>query len=735
MAQFSNTIGSLPIQAGIPAGWTKQAGTVDVAVVANAETQYSDRAITFDNMVSSTTLTWNIPGVLGDSEILALQKYTGPAPFGTYYYTCGIRLQAGAESGYFLGLINSSNGGGSTIRLARIDGGSVSAELANASFTWTTETWYWVRLRATGTSIQAKIWQVGGAEPGAFQLSATSSVYPTGRLGIRCRSNSVTPVTANFWAASAGETAVRGNTLSGSALLALSSSLPKAAPGIQWNDNSAKLGLSSVWKARFVAKPVNATVLLAATATFVTREWMPTKWTAESVQNISSSITANAFIPYKSLPKHYEGDRYRRRFEPDYNDAMNDLLPTGPAWPREPETTFQKAVAGLSAFWGSTVEQLAELLLVRESDPRSTVVLLPDWERAWGLPDKCLAEPLTIQDRQIALVHKMTLIGAQSRDFFIGVAASIGYKIDIREWSPFMCGISMCGDTRNLLATEAVSTVPNFNVSSDITIDPATAVKYDFEENNSALGWTGSAETVTPTGFGITVVSTGSDPILRSPTSLGIAGSTHRYIAIEIERLSARTIGAWQGQIYYTTAGHGESELFTKKIAEVANVVLGNRQVIVADMHTLTAGGNDWLTNDITQIRIDLEDGQSGSVTPNGQFRISTIAVGNAIASALSPTTDIIVQEDTDNYRWEIGMPEMRFFWSVRVGAVRFTWFRASSGQAGVNHHLEFALATDIECILRRWKPAHTEIIFDYSPMHAMDYSKPFNLDTYMIMF
>jgi uncharacterized protein YmfQ (DUF2313 family) len=43
------------------------------------------------------------------------------------------------------------------------------------------------------------------------------------------------------------------------------------------------------------------------------------------------------------------------------------------------------------------------------------------------------------------------------------------------------------------------------------------------------------------------------------------------------------------------------------------------------------------------------------------------------------------------------------------------TWFRAGAGQAGVQHHLTIGYAQDLECLLRRWKPAQTDIIFDYS--------------------
>lgn len=223
--------------------------------------------------------------------------------------------------------------------------------------------------------------------------------------------------------------------------------------------------------------------------------------------------------------------KWIRRAAAEYADAFNNLLPTGPAWPRQDGAVLQEFLAGLSEIWGDPVERLAALLLETESDPRATFLLLPEWERAWGLPDPCLDEPVTIAARQKALVTKMTYMGGQSREFFIGVAAEIGYEITIREFSPFMCGYSRCGDTR------------------------------------------------------------------------------------------------------------------------------------------------------------DLDDGV--------------------------------------HYRWEIGPPKMRFYWVVHVDTTRLLWFRAASGQAGVDPMVHIGLATDLECILRRWKPAHTILIFDYSSESGLDYSLP----------
>ena len=52
------------------------------------------------------------------------------------------------------------------------------------------------------------------------------------------------------------------------------------------------------------------------------------------------------------------------------------------------------------------------------------------------------------------------------------------------------------------------------------------------------------------------------------------------------------------------------------------------------------------------------------------------------------------------------------------TSAIReLTWFRVGpiGGEVGVDPHLLIGLAEDLECLLNRWKPAHTEIVFDYS--------------------
>ena len=213
-------------------------------------------------------------------------------------------------------------------------------------------------------------------------------------------------------------------------------------------------------------------------------------------------------------------DRHVRRSGDDYAHAMLALLPQGQAWPRGLNSVLGAVVRGLADYYGFVDGRAADLL-ERESYPPTTLELLPDWERNWGLPDPCFPSATTIGERQKMLVLAMTYQGGQSRAFFEGVMEWLGYgSITIREWAPFMAGVSRVGDTR-------------------------------------------------------------PDP--------------------------------------------------------------------------------------------------------------------------------------SDHFRWNIGPPEMRFAWSFEVGTPSLTWFRASKGQAGVDHHLEIGIAEDTQCLLERWKPAHTVLVFDYS--------------------
>jgi hypothetical protein len=160
---------------------------------------------------------------------------------------------------------------------------------------------------------------------------------------------------------------------------------------------------------------------------------------------------------------------------------------------------------------------------------------------------------------------------------------------------------------------------------------------FDFS-SGSDNGFTASEATITAQVGGLLFEPTADDPILRR-TGLSFAGSTNRYIEIDVERVSARSDGAvWQGTAFYSTAGHPESASFYKLFPEIGLMAVGDRKAFVLDMGALSVGGNDWITNTITGIRFDFDDAQ-GTAGVCGDFRIISIGIG-ALATAGDATGD-----------------------------------------------------------------------------------------------
>jgi len=286
-------------------------------------------------------------------------------------------------------------------------------------------------------------------------------------------------------------------------------------------------------------------------------------------------------------------DKWVQRTAVEYTAAFNSLLPTGPAWPRTPSEPIQEVVAGLMSIWGTEVEALAALLLQTESDPRSANILLPDWETAFGLPDICNPVPPTnIAQRQINLVTKMTLLGSQSRAFFIAQAANIGQTVTIREYAPYMCGVSQCGDT-----SLHNSDLPgNFTGATNATTSTSSAVISLVSVNPSIIP-------------GMLVTDTTTNSVVGIVKSVSTATNT---VTMQNSSLSA--------------IGNGDGIYFSNFM------------------------------------------------------------------------------------RWQLGPPEMRFYWMVRIQALLANFTGA-----------------DVTCIFSRWKPAHTIAIFDFSPLQDLDQSLPWD--------
>lgn len=121
-----------------------------------------------------------------------------------------------------------------------------------------------------------------------------------------------------------------------------------------------------------------------------------------------------------------------------YQAQLGALLPTGRAWPREGDSTLMQMLGawadGLARVDGRAAD------LIEESDPRTTLEMLADWERLLGLPDSCFGAPDNIAERRVAIAQRLSAVGGQSRAYFTALASSLGYAVVIDELAAARCG-------------------------------------------------------------------------------------------------------------------------------------------------------------------------------------------------------------------------------------------------------------------------------------------------------
>jgi uncharacterized protein YmfQ (DUF2313 family) len=113
--------------------------------------------------------------------------------------------------------------------------------------------------------------------------------------------------------------------------------------------------------------------------------------------------------------------------QPAYARALRLLLPPG--------RLFDEPGAELTLLLGALADELARVDargvdLVNESDPRTAVETLSDWESMVGLPDdRVLSIPSTTAARQVAIVAKLVARGGQSPGYFAALCAACGYPL------------------------------------------------------------------------------------------------------------------------------------------------------------------------------------------------------------------------------------------------------------------------------------------------------------------
>ncbi|WP_233854168.1 YmfQ family protein [Paraburkholderia sp. HD33-4] len=161
----------------------------------------------------------------------------------------------------------------------------------------------------------------------------------------------------------------------------------------------------------------------------------------------------------------------------DYAHVLRTLLPRGRVWTREDDGT-QAGVLDALGVTAQTTDNAAVNLIVA-AFPATATDLLPEWEASLGLPDPCVGEAGSTQQRRQQVVARLTNSGGASAQYFIDLAASLGYTITVENCAPFRCGQSTCGDplgnqdwSHTWVINAPVNTVTYFQTGLSTAGDP-----------------------------------------------------------------------------------------------------------------------------------------------------------------------------------------------------------------------------------------------------------------------
>ena len=159
----------------------------------------------------------------------------------------------------------------------------------------------------------------------------------------------------------------------------------------------------------------------------------------------------------------------------DYAQAMTNLLPRGPAWPRDPSSELVALMGALSPTYQRSGASAAAL--IPDVAPASTYNFLTEWEETLGLPDPCTPLNPTAEQRRAAVLAKFIGSGGQSVSYMISIAAALGYPITVTEFSTFRLGFSTLGSSLCGVGWESV-----WQVNA-----PTITISY-FQLGNGVLG-------------------------------------------------------------------------------------------------------------------------------------------------------------------------------------------------------------------------------------------------------
>nr|DAH13462.1 MAG TPA: tail protein [Caudoviricetes sp.] len=134
--------------------------------------------------------------------------------------------------------------------------------------------------------------------------------------------------------------------------------------------------------------------------------------------------------------------------ENSYKQLFLELLPKGPAWSKDPESTFADLAAGIGKFFYFIHQRIEKS--GQEIFPYSCDETLSDWEKMLELPEPCIhgnhAGNQTFQERRNAVIVKLNRRFSPTLENYAKIARMMGYTVATKTYPPAICAIARCGD-------------------------------------------------------------------------------------------------------------------------------------------------------------------------------------------------------------------------------------------------------------------------------------------------
>ncbi len=140
------------------------------------------------------------------------------------------------------------------------------------------------------------------------------------------------------------------------------------------------------------------------------------------------------------------------RSSADYLNMLLQLLPDGPAWPKQPGSVLSQ-VLGAHMLAASRMDARAAAT-VTEAFPSTTDLLLPEWETSLGLPDPCAGIAPTVAARQAQVLARFCATGGSSIAAIRQFAALLGYTITISQNVSVRAGVDAIDEASSAVADD-----------------------------------------------------------------------------------------------------------------------------------------------------------------------------------------------------------------------------------------------------------------------------------------